>query len=244
MFSDGGFANEKEFVLGTGESQASGPGDFADSKLAGLLRELAYELHDGPVQILTAAVMDLEGAVGPPFSPDRCQEKTRSALAKVRSALKDLRQFIHGLESGEFAWASAEDWKRAVARVAEFAEAAGIRCEVMFHQPLADLPPTVAWRSLRMIQEAISNVVRHSGSSRAQISVTRVGDTLFFCVRDWGKGVASGDVLREGTGLRSMRYRANSLGGWLLIEGAPGKGTRVFWAIPLHPDNLPARSGS
>ena len=238
MFSDGGFGSSNEVVRGTQESQACEPGDFADSKLAELLRELAYELHDGPVQILTAAVMDLEVAVAPPFSPDRTQEKVRSALGKVRSALKDLRQFIHDLESGEFAWASAEDWKTAVARVAEFAESAGIRCEVVFHQPLPDLPPTMAWRSLRMIQEAVSNVVRHSGTDRAQISVTRVGDTLFFCVRDWGKGVAAGDVLQEGTGLRSMRYRANSLGGWLLIEGAPGKGTRVFWTIPLHPNNL------
>ncbi len=238
MFSDGGFGSRNEFVRGTEESQACEPRDFADSKLTELLRELAYELHDGPVQVLAASVMDLEVAVAPPFSPDRCQEKARSALGKVRTALKDLRQFIHDLESGQFAWASAEDWKKAVASVAEFAESAGIRCEVVFHEPLADLPPTVAWRSLRMIQEAISNVVRHSGTARAQISVTRVGNTLFFCVRDWGKGVTAGNVLQEGTGLRSMRYRANSLGGWLLIDGAPGKGTRVFWAVPLQPNNI------
>ena len=208
--------------------------ELAPSNPLEFLQELAYELHDGPVQVLTAAVMDLEVAIAASNCPEQCQQKAHTALGKIRSALKELRQLISELESGHVARASPEDWTGAVLRVAEFAETAGVRCDVMFHQVAGYLPPAVAWRSLRIIQEAVNNILRHSGASRAQISVSRVGDWLFFCVRDWGKGFYPTDVGQEGTGLRSMKYRTRNLGGWLLVEGAPGKGTRVLGAIPLN----------
>ena len=88
----------------------------------------------------------------------------------------------------------------------------------------------------RIVQEGLRNLKKHSGASKAQVHLRRVGDKLVVSVCDEGFGF---DVRqlgeKEGLGIRSMEERAYSLGGRFEVHSAPGKGTRIEAWVPLNP---------
>ena len=87
----------------------------------------------------------------------------------------------------------------------------------------------------RIAQEAVTNVVRHSGASSARITITVGTEDLDVTVSDNGRG--PGDVDEDaddgGTGLRGMRERASALGGSVELDQAPGGGARLHATLPL-----------
>ena len=87
----------------------------------------------------------------------------------------------------------------------------------------------------RIVQEALSNVIRHGGVERAWIRVARVGDDIVAEVRDEGAGFAPGDVGGDhrGLGLIGMQERATMIGARLVIDAVPGKGTCVQVTVPI-----------
>ena len=102
----------------------------------------------------------------------------------------------------------------------------------------ARLPPDVEIVLYRIMQEALSNVARHAGASKATVTLTREGGMVTMEVTDDGHGFdvtaalrASGE--RAGLGLHSMRERAAVVGGTVAFESEPGRGTRVVVEIPL-----------
>jgi len=98
----------------------------------------------------------------------------------------------------------------------------------------------------RIVQEALTNVFRHSGARQAWISLTQREGTVIVKVRDDGKGVSDGIVeLRSGTpgvGIRGMSERAKELGGQLLVARAhPGTIVEVTIPVPASVTSLPER---
>ena len=94
----------------------------------------------------------------------------------------------------------------------------------------SDLTPEIELALLRIGQEAINNVRRHSGASHVNLSLSHTGRTVTLVVQDDGRGFTetlSDDTQLGGFGLTSMYERALSVGGDLKIESAPGKGTSV-----------------
>ena len=93
----------------------------------------------------------------------------------------------------------------------------------------------------RIVQEAVSNALRHSKTDVVRIQVVVEGDRVVGLVRDEGKGFGPADVDRRGAGLGllSMQERAAMVGGRLSIESAPGEGTTVRVELPAV---LPQRS--
>lgn len=196
------------------------------------LRRLAYELHDGPVQWLAAAVLDLEVVLAASSLEARLREKVQAAQGKMRRALQDLRALIRELE-GESPAGSSVNIEALIRELCEHLEASEYRLKLSIRANLAALSPGCARNVLCVIQEALSNARRHSGSEELWISVLTVGKNLYICIRDFGKGLPAASELREGTGFRSMRERTAEAGGWITIEGAPQRGTRVFACFPL-----------
>ena len=84
----------------------------------------------------------------------------------------------------------------------------------------------------RILQEALANVARHSGSTEAQVRLRSRGLSLELAVEDRGRGFSPG-ASRRGLGLVAMRERAALLGGTLTVEGGPAGGTRVRLIVPL-----------
>jgi len=99
-----------------------------------------------------------------------------------------------------------------------------------------ELPQTVAIQLLRIIQEGLSNIRKHAHARCAQVSLTVSGALLQVFISDDGLGFDASAVVTlpgAGFGLRSMRERAEALGGVLRIDSALGRGTRVVVEVPV-----------
>ena len=97
-----------------------------------------------------------------------------------------------------------------------------------------DLPPPVATAAYRIVQEALTNVARHAGVSEVTVRCWLDGAALHIGVEDQGRGFESGRAGAAASfGLTSMRERATHVGGELVVESAPGAGTRLSACLPL-----------
>jgi signal transduction histidine kinase len=162
---------------------------------------------------------------------DELSTESRGAITDIRRLVRDLRP----PSLDELGLAGALD---DVAR--RTGQTAGIEVEVRIDE-LGSLPAAVEVAAFRIGQEALTNVMRHSGASRVALRVARDG-ALDLEVRDDGRGVAPG--ARAGIGLASMRERASEVGGTCVVEAAAGGGTCVHARLPISPpDEDPAGAG-
>jgi signal transduction histidine kinase len=110
--------------------------------------------------------------------------------------------------------------------------------------PMEDLPHTLPARAFvqttRILREAVSNVIKHSGASQCTIQCQVDGKDFLLTIQDNGKGipVEPDGRLDKGHGMASMKHRAKQLQGQCLVESAPGYGTLIRLTVPL--DSVPA----
>jgi two-component system sensor histidine kinase DesK len=155
------------------------------------------------------------------------ESEIRDIESVARESLQEARAAVRGLRRTSLA---AE-----LDRSREALEAAGIEPELRTDGPLPDDLETLLAFAVR---EATTNVIRHSGARRCEISVRRVGGFAELEVRDDGSG--SGDSLDEGTGLRGLAERIGEAGGTLDAGSLQGGGFRLIARVPLHGE-LPRR---
>ncbi|MCE4553855.1 sensor histidine kinase [Roseateles cellulosilyticus] len=191
-----------------------------------LLRErqrLMRDMHDGVGSHLIALLRLAESGVD------------GSVMAELlRSAIEDLRLTIDSLEPLEHDLATLLATLRT--RVGHRLEMAGLRLEWAMADmpPLPWLEPAQALQVLRLIQEAMTNVIKHAGARTLSLSARQAGAVLEVCVADDGCGFDVSQPAR-GQGLASMRQRARALGAGLDIEASPGRGSRITLRLPLRP---------
>jgi signal transduction histidine kinase len=108
------------------------------------------------------------------------------------------------------------------------------------------LPATVETALYRIVQEALTNVVRHADATTASVLVERRDGAVRLVIEDDGRGFDAGAINRgDGhLGLYSIRERAELLGGTLTIESAPGQGASLFVELPLRPIPSPEASAT
>jgi two-component system, NarL family, sensor kinase len=204
-------------------------------------RRLARELHDGLGQTLTALTHQLErlreklgGNVPADLAAwlDDSVEMARLALNESRELSRLLRPPV----LDDLGLAAALSW---LARTLE--QRTGLKVELTLDPLDERLDPDLETLVFRIVQEALTNVLRHAGAGRAQVSVHRAGESLELRVADAGRGfdpraVLSGAEAVSGTagsGLRGMRDRLELFGGRLEITSTPGQGTLVSAVVPL-----------
>ncbi len=107
---------------------------------------------------------------------------------------------------------------------------AGVLVDVYWHGNRAPLPADIDLSAYRIIQEALTNVVRHAGTSQCRVSIDREDDQLSIEVVDSGRG---GAISGSGFGIVGMRERAGLLGGEFAAGPRPGGGFRVAARLPL-----------
>lgn len=95
------------------------------------------------------------------------------------------------------------------------------------------LPADVETAAYRVVQESLTNVVRHARASECSIVIARQGDRLRVIVEDDGIGFGSADRRAEGLGLRGMSERAELAGGMLSVSSSPGEGTSIIFEVAL-----------
>jgi signal transduction histidine kinase len=174
-------------------------------------------------------------------APDRAAEKldlarrtTRLALDQARALSAELKRLQEEeLEGG----LEAAFGKLAASYVPD-----GMGMEVSFSGEESQISGPVGMQAYLAMREAIRNAVKHSGCSRIGVWLTALDGELRGLVEDDGEGFDVEAVARAtpswGVGLRSMRERAEMLGGTLRLDSEPGEGTRVEIRVPLdghHP---------
>jgi two-component system sensor histidine kinase UhpB len=190
---------------------------------------IAQELHDQVGQELTAVLLGLS-RVGAQ-APACLEEEVLSIQEAVRDSLEDVRRIAVQLRPE-----ALDDLGLASALAVlgdRFSQQLGL--EVSEHIPL-DLPALTPEAELvvyRVAQEALTNVARHSASSRAELSLEHDSGCVRMIVRDHGLGLAPGNT--PGTGMRGMRERAALIGARLHIGNRPsGSGCEVRLEVPLE----------
>lgn len=193
---------------------------------------LAFEIHDGIVQDMTAALMFLDSAAGAAtFAKEGDKQSCERGLRILRDSLAEARRLIQGLIPVVL------DQRGLVASLEKLAERfrtdQGLEIDLTTKVNFVHLAPAVEMVVLRIVQEALNNVWRHSQSNRAEVRVTQTDDDLRVGIQDSGVGFDPAQVKKTRYGLAGMRERARLFGGATEIESAPGKGTRIIVTLPL-----------
>jgi signal transduction histidine kinase len=205
----------------------------ADAAAAGERARIARELHDIVSHNLTVVVTQAAGAramadtgAGAAVSLERIEESGRQALVEMRRLLDVMRR-----EDGEPQRAPQPGVANLPALV-ETVRASGLEVDLRVGAACSPLPPALDLSVYRIVQEALSNVLRHSGASRAGITVERTAAGISVRVVDDGRGAAS--VAAAGHGLVGMRERAAILGGTVdAATRADGSGFLVHAELPV-----------
>ncbi|MFI7500886.1 sensor histidine kinase [Streptomyces sp. NPDC049687] len=191
---------------------------------------IARELHD--VLAHSLSVIHVQAGVGLALL-DADPEQARTALTTIKSASKEalgeVRQVLDSLRTpGDAPRAPVPGLDR-LPELVEQAARAGLTVQVEGQAPR--LPPGTDLAAFRIVQEALTNVVRHSGSRHARVRLDRAGGTLRLRIDDDGPATGA-DAGGSGNGLAGMRERAAALGGTIEAGPRPDGGFRVLAVLP------------
>jgi signal transduction histidine kinase len=198
---------------------------------------IARELHDVIAHSVSTIVVQAAAADDVFDSrPDQARAALRSIERAGRDALAELRRLLGAVRPGVGDEPSGP--QPGLDRLDELAEplrAGGLRVLVRREGPAVPLPAGVDLSAYRIVQEALTNTVRHARATRAEVTVRYAADAVELDVRDDGRGSPTGSANGGGQGLAGMRERASLLGGTLDAGPLPGGGYRVHARLPLEP---------
>ncbi|MFF1648197.1 sensor histidine kinase [Streptomyces sp. NPDC058240] len=199
-------------------------------------RRLAAEIHDTLAQGLTGIIAQLQvvTSIGD-TDPALARVHLDRAAALARHSLGEARRSVHDLVPAAL---EHDDLPGALKRtVTDWGERHGVRAEFTVTGTVEPLHDEIAATLLRIAEEALANVGRHAGASRAGVTLSFMGDELTLDVRDDGCGfdpVALPPYSGAGGfGLGGMRARAERIAGAVEVETEPGRGTAVSARVPL-----------
>ncbi|HEU4725249.1 MAG TPA: MASE1 domain-containing protein [Candidatus Eisenbacteria bacterium] len=191
---------------------------------------LGRDLHDDLGQLLTGISFLASAAERKLSAQARVEsDDVREIRHLVQEAISKTRLLSLGLTPVSLGTGGL---RTAVQELAAMTERVfGVACALSYDESIVVDRALAATNLYRIVQEAISNAVRHAGGTRIDISLTLADEMLTLVIRDDGTGLANGGSEREGLGLNIMKYRAEVLGGTLEVE-SDGEGTTVRCVVP------------
>ncbi len=212
-------------------AEPAGIGDVApDDPVARERARLAYAIHDGLTQVVTASVLELEWlARRVEVEPGEVTDVLTHAVAELRRALEEIREILAQL--------SPEDPTSAL-RLEDLVQ----RVMERWHLPatwsidgdLQAVPLPVLETASSVIRECVANAAKHSASRDVTVRVQVRRSWLRIDIRDQGRGFDPGVAGLDGhLGLEMMRRRVAEISGTLDIRSSPGQGTRVIARLPM-----------
>jgi signal transduction histidine kinase/ABC-type uncharacterized transport system substrate-binding protein len=193
---------------------------------------LASELHDDFSQRLALLAFGLQStAETPPDSPDALKQTLDEFRQSVSELGDDLHGLSHRIHSSTLDTLGLVIGLKSLCR--EFNARQGFEVDFTYEDVPQNVRPDVALCLFRITQEGLQNLMKHSGTKKAQLRLRPVGEKLFLSLRDDGKGFDKTE--KPGLGILSMQGRARLLGGEFEIHSKPGEGTRIEVWVPLQP---------
>lgn len=201
-------------------------------------RQIARELHDSVGQLLAALSMNLGVVASQSHKLDatgvRAVSENAALVEQISSEIRTISHLLHPPLLDVAGLASALRWY-----VDGFSERSKIKVDLDIPDEIGRLSDEMEIAIFRMIQECLTNIHRHSGSSAAVIRVRKADHRILVEVQDEGKGMSPEKQLalntsgRTGVGFRGMRERLRQLGGSLDIQ-SNGAGTEVIATLPIQ----------
>ena len=213
-------------------AEPAGFGDVApDDPVARERARLAYAIHDGLTQVVTASVLELEWlARRVDVEPREIEHALTHAVDELRRALDEMREMLARLSPEE---------PRSAERLEDLVQGVMER----WHLPATwsiegdvhAIPRPVLEAASSVIRESVANAAKHSASGDVSVRVQVTDSVLEVAIQDHGRGFdpAGGSIDQGHLGLEMMRRRVAEVSGTLDIRSSPGWGTRVVARLPV-----------
>ena len=224
---------------------------LAEEALAGVGRKLieaqeaerthiARELHDDVNQRIAVLAMNLH-MLRQGLSPSEIGtgERIDDAYEQVRNLSADIQALSHRLHSSGLEYVGLKGAVTGFCR--EVSERQKLKIELRVDNLPETLSPEASLCLFRVLQEAVHNALKYSGTGECDVSLTGTATDIQLIVRDSGAGFDSDNLKGQGLGLISMRERLRLVKGQLSIESRPGHGTTIRATVPV--DKSAAASG-
>jgi len=199
-------------------------------------QRIARDLHDGVVQAIYASGLQLEVASKKAATrPEEATSLINHVVIQLNEVITNIRRYIYNLAASGEDESGFENYIKKIAD--EFSAASSIPVKITIHGTRINLTPKQKQNIAFITQEGLSNILKHSGATEAEIRFDFMADALAFSVRDNGSGYgdSSGQVtdLNGGRGLRGMKERAAAIDADIKIgNDSDGSGTLVSITIP------------
>lgn len=195
-------------------------------------RLVAYEIHDGLAQQLTGTLYSFQIFQQlRESSPEEAEKSFKQGMELLTESLAETRRLINGLRPpilDDHCIVDAIDYL-----VCESSKLGNMTIEFDADFPRVRLTSNLENAIFRVAQESLTNIRKHSQSSRAEVALRRQDDRVLLSIRDHGAGFDPQQVDRDRFGLRSIRDRAALLGGHAEVRSVPGQGTEVVAEMPF-----------
>lgn len=193
---------------------------------------LGRDLHDGIIQSLYATGLTLENVRDLLSArPDEAVRRLQGSIELLNAAIRDVRNYISGLKPDQ---AREAGLSQIVGRIAaELRAGRAVEFEIEIDDFAAGrLADESVAGAVQIVREAVSNALRHGGATRVAVRLHEGDGAIALLIQDNGSGFDAAGGSR-GQGLANMRGRAESAGGSLQVDSAPGRGTRIVLTLPL-----------
>jgi signal transduction histidine kinase len=198
-------------------------------------KRIAKEIHDGINPMLAAIRLNLEAIMTRimPLLDTQTIGEWNELLDGLDESIKELRAISHALLPGVIA-----DYGLVIAIQSLCARLDGtVGLKANFITNLEErLPPLYESSIYRIVQELISNAIKHSGADTVNVQLLNHSESLILIVEDNGKGwdMADSSILKTGIGLRNIKGRVKAMAGTLVLDTQPGKGLCAIIELPFN----------
>jgi len=204
---------------------------------------IAREIHDDVGGTLTALKFELDWIRRRATEP-AIKDRAAAALDSVTQAIEASQRIMQNLRPAilEQGLVAALQWL-----TQRFESRTGITTVLRLPDPAAgpmpSLPAGVPLVAYRTVQEALTNVGKHAAATQVVVDLALTGGVLSLEISDNGRGLASADLAKASSfGIRGLRERAATVGGWIDLSSRQGRGTSLILSVPLDgglPTTLP-----
>jgi signal transduction histidine kinase len=194
---------------------------------------IARKIHDDLGQAMTALKIDLSWLNNRlPGEQSTIREKLKAMVALINETIETVHNVSEDLRPGildDFGLAAAIEWQ-----AEEFQKRTGMKCKTVLPGEDFDLSKEKSTNLFRIVQESLTNVIRHANATKVEINLNEKGGILLLEVVDNGKGITESAITNpKSFGLIGIKERIHSLGGKVDIAGIPNAGTRVIVRLPI-----------
>ncbi|MBN4926724.1 sensor histidine kinase [Hoyosella rhizosphaerae] len=209
----------------------------AEDAVAAERTRIARELHDVVAHSVSVMIVQAEGAsYAVRTHPELAEQALRTVASTGREALTELRRTLSLLRTDNSTDEVLDYGTAGLARTSQLMRDAGLPVELEITGDVDSIGPAVGLGIKRIVQESLTNVLRHAGDgARATVVVRRDADTAYVTISDQGGNgmTRPGHDHGSGNGIVGMRERVAVLGGTLETSVLPGDGWRVHAALPI-----------